>query len=137
MKKYFLLCLVIAACWACSSTVSYKKAEDAQDAGREFIRASLDGDIDKARFYMVKDSFNLDMLDNKWKRNYYDKLGSDERRQYREAQIRPVKIEQVNDSVVNYAYTNSYMQKDTTVINVVRVNGEWLVDFKHLHRWHQ
>ena len=29
---------------------TFKKAEDAQDAGREFIRASLDGDYEKANF---------------------------------------------------------------------------------------
>jgi hypothetical protein len=35
---------------------NYSKAEDAQDAGREFIRASLDGNYDKAKFYLLKDS---------------------------------------------------------------------------------
>ena len=133
--RYLLLPVVAILCFACNQETGYTKAENAQDAGREFIRASLDGDVQKAKFYLLKDSANLYMLHNTWKKNYYDKLNSDERRQYREAQIRPVKIEPVNDSVVNYVYTNSYKHDDTTVINVVRVEGEWLVDLKQLHRW--
>lgn len=137
--KYLLLPFIAFACWSCQSK-AYTKAEDAQDAGRQFIRASLDGDIDKARFYLLKDSTNLYLLNTTWKQNSYDKLSNDERQQYRSAQIRPVKIENTSDSIVNYVYTNSYKQKDTTVITIVRVPGtdssyEWLVDLKHIHRW--
>lgn len=112
---------------------SYKKAEDAQDAGRQFIRASLDGDYDKALFYMLKDSTNLDIM-NGW-RSKYEKLSSDEKKEYRNADIRPVRIDQQPDSSVNYTFTNSYKQKDTTVLNIVKVNGEWLVDFKMIHKF--
>lgn len=135
--KYLLLPLLAITCWACNTNTAYKKAEDAQDAGRQFIRASLDGDVQKARFYLLKDSTNLYMLDHSWKQNTYDKLSTEERREYRDAQIRPVKIENENDSVVKYVFTNSYKQKDTTVINIVRINGEWLVDLKRIHRWNQ
>ncbi len=133
--KYLLLPLLTVSCWACNQKPSYQKAADAQDAGREFIRASLDGDIEKARFYLLKDSTNLYMLDTTWKENTYDKLSTEERHEYRNAQIRPVKIENENDSVVNYVFTNSYKQKDTTVINIVKVRDEWLIDLKHIHRW--
>ena len=119
-------------CWSCNQQDSYTKATDAQDAGREFIRASLDGDLKKAKFYLLKDSANLDLLDT-WKRKHYDQLSSEDRRQYRDAQIRPVSIDPVNDSLVNYVYTNSFKQKDTTVLAVVKVNDEWLVDFKQVH----
>lgn len=132
MMKYLLLPVLALICWSCNQQDSYTKAEDAQDAGREFIRASLDGDLKKAKFYLLKDSANLDLLDT-WKRKHYDQLSSDDRRQYRDAQIRPVTIEPVNDSLVNYVYTNSFKERDTTVLSVVKVNGEWLVDFKQVH----
>jgi hypothetical protein len=35
-----------------------KKATSAQEAGTEFIRASLDGDYRKAEFYLLKDDAN-------------------------------------------------------------------------------
>ena len=132
MMKYLLLPVLALICWSCNQQDSYTKATDAQDAGREFIRASLDGDLKKAKFYLLKDSANLDLLDT-WKRKHYDQLSSEDRRQYRDAQIRPVTIEPVNDSLVNYVYTNSFKEKDTTVLAVVKVNDEWLVDFKQVH----
>ncbi len=55
MKKLFIALLVLTVA-ACTGRKSYKKAEDAQDAAREFIRASLDGDYDKAEFYLFSDS---------------------------------------------------------------------------------
>lgn len=123
----FLSVIILAAC---NDAGGYKKAEDAQDAGREFIRASLNGDMDKARFYLLKDSTNLYVFES-WK-NGYNKLSGDEKRSYRESEIRPLKIEKVSDSIVNYSYSNSFKQKKAT-IKVVRVNGEWLVDLKDIH----
>lgn len=135
MMKYLLLPVLAFIGFGCNNQQdSYTKATDAQDAGREFIRASLDGDLKKAKFYMLKDSANLDLLET-WKKKHYDKRSSEERRLYREAQIRPVSIEPVNDSLVNYIYTNSFKEKDTTVLSVVKVNDEWLVDFKQVHTW--
>jgi len=116
---------------ACSDDSSYKKATDAQDAGREFIRASLDGDLKKASFYLLRDSVN-EYLYKKWS-DQYRQLSPEEKKQYRDAQIRPIRIENQNDSTVNYTFTNSYKQKDTTVIKVVRINGEWFVDIKDIH----
>ncbi|HYC27885.1 MAG TPA: hypothetical protein VEB42_03700, partial [Chitinophagaceae bacterium] len=105
------------------------KAEDAQDAGREFIRASLDGNYDKAKFYMLKDEDNLMLLD-RWE-EMYRKLAQDTVRAFKDADIRPIKIESVNDSTTQYTYSNSFT-KDTTALKIVRVNGEWLVDLKTL-----
>ena len=116
---------------ACTNSGNYIKAEDAQDAGREFIRASLDGDLNKAKFYLLKDSANLYLLE-KWKTDLYDKFNSEERRSYREASILPVRISNENDSTVLYVFTNSY-KKDTTSIKVIRKNNEWLVDLKDIH----
>jgi hypothetical protein len=129
--RIILVLLVVISLAACSGETSYEKATDAQDAGREFIRASLDGNLKKASFYLLRDSVN-DYVFKKWA-DQYTKLSPDEKKQYRDAQIRPIRIENENDSTVNYTFTNSYKQKDTTVIKVVRVNGEWLVDIKDIH----
>lgn len=105
-----------------------KKAEDAQTAGREFIRASLDGDFQTARFFLLKDDDNLYVLDRMQTR--YNQLTAEEKRQYREAHIRPVSIVPVNDSLTKYTYFHTSNSKDTITLSIVRKNGEWLVDAK-------
>lgn len=133
--KYLFLPILVVAFAACNNNTAYQKAENGADAGREFIRASLDGDIKKARFYLLKDSTNLFMLNTTWKEHTYDQLTNEERREYRGAQIRPIKIVEESDSAIKYVFTNSYKVKDTTVIHIVRVAGEWLVDLKRIHNW--
>lgn len=128
LNALFITCLF----GSCTNDAAFKKAEDAQDAGREFIRASLDGNMAKAEFYLLKDSTNQ-MIFDKWKNDFYNKLGTEERMRFKDANILPVNIETVNDSTVNYTYTNTYKNKDTTTVRIVKINGEWLVDFKDIH----
>ena len=127
--KRLSACFVLFLFWACNAGKSFDKAEDAQDAGRQFIRASLDGDYEKARFYLLNDSVNL-LLISKWQRDF-DQLDRNTRQQYREASILPISIRAINDSVTSYTYSNSF-RKDTTTVHIVRVNGEWLVDLKEI-----
>jgi hypothetical protein len=108
---------------------SFKKAEDAQDAGREFIRAALDGNYEKASFYLYADSTNQ-MLLNKWKKDW-DAMDHEEQKKYQGADILPINIQAVNDTVTTYTYANSF-KKDTTTIRVVKINGNWLVDLKEI-----
>ncbi len=128
MKKILLAILIITvAIVACNNETSFKKAEDAQDAAREFIRASLDGNYDKARFYLYPDSTN-NFLIERWKKNY-DDLSGDEKEKYKSSEIVVLNIHPDNDSVTSYQYYNSY-KKDTTRIKILRIKGEWLVDLK-------
>jgi hypothetical protein len=129
IRKTIVYTLPLLFLVACSGSQSYKKAEDAQDAGREFIRASLDGDYDKARFYLYADSTNQMLLD-KWKKDY-DRMDHEERKKYMDADIRVIDLKTVNDSVTTYTYANTY-KKDTTTIRVIRVKGDWLVDLKEI-----
>lgn len=127
IKKFILPAMLLLA--ACGDSHSFKKAEDAQDAGREFIRAALDGNYDKANFYMFADSTNRMLLD-KWKKDY-DGMAPEEKQKYEGADILPIDIHNVNDSVVSYTYANSY-KKDTTTFRIVRIKGDWLVDLKEI-----
>lgn len=117
---------------ACSNEASFKPAEDAQDAGREFIRASLDGNMNKAEFYLLQDSVNR-MIFDKWKADVYNKLSAEERNKFQNANILPLNIENINDSTVNYTYSNTYKNKDTTTVRIVKRNGSWLVDLADIH----
>jgi hypothetical protein len=114
---------------SCSHERTFRKAEDAQDAGREFIRASLDGDYEKAQFYLLRDSTNQ-LLMEKWEKGF-EKLDAETKKQYKEADILPINIAAESDSVTSYTFSNSF-KKDTTTIRIVRQEGEWLVDLKEI-----
>jgi hypothetical protein len=129
LLKTILFFLLIVLIGSCNAGKTFSKAEDAQDAGRQFIRASLDGDYEKARFYLLSDSINL-LLITKWQQGF-DKMDRDTRQQYRDASILPINIRTVNDSVTIYSFSNSF-RKDTTTVRIVRVQGEWLVDLKEI-----
>ncbi len=135
MKKIgvFFLMIVLGSC---AGNESYTKAADAQEAAREFVRASLDGNYDKASFYLYKDSARVnEMLLNKW-RNDYNHWTQEDKVGHKEASIRVITTEQLNDSSLNYVFSNSY-KKDTTTIKVVKANGKWLVDLQEILKGRQ
>ncbi len=127
--KYTILILTLALA-ACGGNNRYPKAEDAQDAGREFIRATLDGEHEKARFYLLKDTTNLILL--KQQIANYDQQSSKDKNEFRQSSIRPVEILTVNDSVTLFKYYNTFHSNDTTTLRILRVQGEWLVDLKSI-----
>ena len=123
------LCTLLAACHI---ETPPQKADGPEEAGREFIRASLNGNYDRAMFYLYKDSVKAnEMILNKWKSDY-DKLSNADKVNFKEASIVVKSIDKVNDSLSHFIYSNSYKNIQQT-INVVRSNGEWLVDLKEIH----
>jgi hypothetical protein len=128
MKNLIASFCMLATLSCNSGSSGYKKAEDALDAGTQFIRASLDGDYDKAAFYLLKDSTNQ-MLFEKQQANY-KQLSSKEKDQYKTATIRPVAITPDNDSTVQYKYYHTSNPADTTTLRIVRHRETWLVDLK-------
>jgi len=128
IMKYLTIAIFTIGFAGCASETGYHKAEDAQDAGREFIRASLDGNYEKAKFYLLKDADNLMLLDKQ--QVNYQHMTNEDKRSFGDANIQPVTIVPVNDSVTNYTYYNSYHPKDTTTIRIVKTKNEWLVDLK-------
>jgi Domain of unknown function (DUF4878) len=131
MKKIFLLFIILSAL-ACNTEAGFKKAGDAQEAAREFIRASLDGNYDKASFYLYKDAAGVnEMLLNKWKTDY-SKWSQEDKVGHKESNIIVITTENTNDSSLNYVFSNSY-KKDTTTIRVVKANGDWVIDLKDIH----
>jgi hypothetical protein len=127
MLKRLLYPAAMALLLSCNNHATYQKAEDAEEAGTEFIRASLNGDYEKAKFFLLKTEENMMLLD-RWK-SIYSKYPNDTVRAFKDAAIRPIKIEALNDSTSLYTYSNSFT-KDTTALKIVRVSGEWLVDLK-------
>jgi hypothetical protein len=131
MKKLIASFCMLAAL-SCNSGAAggYKKAEDAQEAGTQFIRASLDGDYDKAAFYLLKDTTNL-LLFEKQQANY-KQMSSKEKSKNKAATIRPVAITPENDSTTLYKYYHTSNPTDTTTLRIVHQQDAWLVDLKSI-----
>lgn len=135
MKKltifgFLLLQLLIA----CNNNDADKNAETPTsendvDAARNFIRASLNGKMDEAKSMLLKDSASQQYFDS-YEQFYKTRMDPEDKRGYRESSINIRSVRQVNDSVSVINYSNSFKKKDDS-LKVVRVNGEWLVDFKY------
>ena len=107
---------------------AYTTAENALDAGREFVDGCLKGKFEKSKFFMVPTPQN-DAALNEMQRAYRDKPTED-RNQYREASINIGGVEQLNDTTVIIQYSNSY-DKVARKLKVVKRNNSWLVDFAY------
>jgi hypothetical protein len=123
--RWLLFVCISMLFFSCSS---YPKAEDPLDAAREFIDACLNGDFDKASFYMLQDDENKAFLD-KVKVNYRSKNAS-ERKEYKEANIIILEEDTVNDSTEIINYKNSY-DNIALKARVLNRNGIWQVDLKY------
>ena len=126
--KHLLLSLLVLVMSCSQQTNTYPVAENALDAGREFIDACLKGDFTKARWYMVDDSTNQGHLERaETKFRTYDKEG---RQQLRTASINISEVSDVDTTTAIIYYSNSFDQQPLKV-KVVKVKEKWLVDFKY------
>lgn len=133
MKRFILiaaplLILVIVAC----NNADNSKSENDIDAARNFIRASLDGDFDKAEKFILNDTINM----QDWHsvvRSLKKNLSLEDKKKYREASIRIHETRPVNDSTSIVVYSNSFKNKQDS-LKVVRVENQWVVDFKYIFK---
>jgi hypothetical protein len=124
----FLL-FILSSCANNDTQPDIGASENDIDAARNFIQSSLKGEYTRARTYMLKDSANQQFFDA-YERNF-TRLTGEERRDYREATINIHEVNPVNDSTTVIIFSNSY-KKDKDTLKVVKVNSQWLVDFKYL-----
>ncbi len=125
--KYLLFIFTLVLI-SCQSNKNYPAAENAFDAGREFIDAYLKGDFKKANFYMLQDAENNAIL-RKVEITYKNKP-AEIRNQYQTASININSIEDVapTETIINYA--NSY-DNVAHKVKVILKDGKWQVDLKY------
>ncbi len=124
----YLLILALSVITSCNLHHQYTKAENALDAGREFINALLQGDFDKASFYMLQDDENNKLLRQFGQK--YRKQSAENKRQYQQAVINIFEVDEVTGKETIINYSNSY-DKIGHKVKIVNVNGYWMVDFKY------
>jgi hypothetical protein len=127
MQKLLIISLLFFV--SCNSNhITYSKAENAFDAGREFIDGTLKGDFKKADFFLLKDSVNQQFLNIQEKEfRLKDKEG---RQQLRNASIIIQQVEDIDSTVSIIHFHNSYDKLDQT-LKIIKQNSNWLVDYKY------
>jgi hypothetical protein len=125
-----LLVLFITCSFLSCSTKNEARPQTALDTGREFIRASLDGNFKTAESLLLKDTQNIQLFERY--KSFYSHLPGDQKQKYKEAEYTINKYTDVNDSVSTITYSNSYMNKPMD-IKIIRADNTWKVDFKYTY----
>lgn len=126
MKSCLFALLLSLLLPGCSS--QYPKAEDPLDAGREFIDATLKGDFEKARAYMLSDEANEKAFGRMV--NGYRQKSNEQKTEYHNASINILEEDTVSDSVHIISYKNSF-DNIARKLKVTDTKDGWLVDLAY------
>ena len=125
MLKYFEICFLLFLL-SCSQQ-KVKPAETPLDAAREYKTACLNGEFDKANFYLTnnsKQSFYFQKLQDD-----YNKLLSNQKKEIRESSLIIYSVKEKFNNTTQIILADSYTKiKDT--IDVVKQNKMWLIQLK-------
>ncbi|HEY8690903.1 MAG TPA: hypothetical protein VIM07_16820 [Chitinophagaceae bacterium] len=130
MNKIILVAFISLFFIACNQSAKTVKNSDPLEAGREFINASLTGDYDYAKKYLLEDSMNVMYFDRATE--FYKNMNENEKKGYKNADIiiSPKGIENISDSISIINYSNTFKNKPSK-LKLIKKNNEWLVDFKY------
>lgn len=124
MKK--LVCIVSVLLVSCGGEKKeYRKAEDALDAGREYIQSCMEGDFAKAAFYSIPDQANEAHL--KKTETMYREKDKEGRQQLRTASLIINEVKELSDSITMIYYSYSF-NKTNDSVKIIKRNGDWLVN---------
>lgn len=129
--KYIFTALIAATLFmsSCGSSGDFPPADNALVAAQLFLNACMKGDFKQAEFYIQPDSTNKAQLKSLEKAYY--KNTSEERVEYRSANIIVENDENVTRKIEIITYKNSY-DKITRKLKAVQTDGKgWKVDLKY------
>ena len=127
MKRFYIFFFFAAIISSCHNR-SEIRLDDPMESGREFIDASLKGDYDMARKYILQDSLNINYLERL--KEWYKTRPEAEKEKYKNANIIINPTENINDSELIINYSNTF-KNIPSKIKMIRRNKEWRVDFKY------
>ena len=123
MKAFiWLFALLVIACTTKQS--NYPNADDALDAGREYINACLQGDFSKATFYTVSNEKSSEII-KKMEKIYREK-DKEGRQQLRTASINIIEIKELTDSSTILYFSNSFDKTPDSIV-ISKQNKSWFV----------
>ena len=126
LSRCFFCLLITGWVFSCNEPEGFKMPEDPLDAGREFVRAVLDGNYEKANLYLLNDPEDVELFGRY--QAYMKKQPQKEKLQLKSASIIINKVEKQNDSISIISFSNSYTMKPMD-LKVVRNEKTWKVDF--------
>ncbi len=113
---------------SCDQPQGFIEPEDPLDAGREFVRATLDGNFERAALYVNDDIEDKDLFIR------YEKFMKRQPReiklQFKSASIIINNVENESDSVTIMNYSNSYSNKPTD-LKILKHDNKWRVDLSY------
>jgi hypothetical protein len=126
-KYVAVLALIAGLAWGCNAP--YHKPDDATEAGRDFINATLKADYGIADAYILRDALN----ENLYKRykESYNTLPDSVKARYKTAATTIYDVHKVDDSTTIITFANSYYKNRRNNLRLVRNKGEWWVDFAY------
>ena len=94
--------IIVLASFACKNPSGFNKPDDSLDAGREFIRAVLDGDYTKGELYILPNDEDVRLYKNYT--SFMKKRSGKDLIDLKQSNIIINKVEQISDSVtiINY-----------------------------------
>lgn len=113
---------------SCKQPEGFLEPEDPLDAGREFVRAVLDGDFEKASLYVCDNEEDKEIFDRY--EVYMKKQPRSERLNLKSASIIINKVEKLSDSVTIINFSNSHTMKPTD-LKILKQDKAWKVDFSY------
>ena len=125
--RYLLFLMVLGILYSCDSKTESVEM-NALETGRQFIRASLDGNFKIAEPLILTDAENQQQFQRF--ETFYSNMPVDDKNKYKASSYEINKFLEVNDSTTIINYSNSYMKKPME-IKLIRVNKAWMVDFKY------
>ena len=128
MYKIIFVAFISLFFIACNQSAKTIKNTDALEAGREFINASLTGDYDYAKKYLLADSTNLMYFDRFVE--FDEKKPASDKEGYKNANIIINSTENISDSVTIINYSNTY-KKEPAKLKLIKKSNAWWVDFKY------
>ncbi len=129
MLNIILFCFIMPLFFvSCTQSENAIKRADPIEAGREFIDASLKGNYEYAKKYLLADSINMEYFNELV--NFNNKLSPHDKDAYKSANIIIDSIQNISDTLTIINYSNTF-KNTPEKIKLVRVNKEWMVDFKY------
>jgi hypothetical protein len=127
-KSYTSWIIALLIMWGCTQPEGFIPPEDPLDAGREFIRALLDGDYEKGSLYVLNDPEDQEIF--KRYERYMKKQPRKELLNLKSASIIINKMENSGDSICIINFSNSHSMKPMD-LKIVKYEGDWKVDLSY------
>jgi len=126
-KNTILALLAFIFIVSCGQDPNIEKAETALDGGRYFLESLHQGDIKKAKFYIL-DNVNNSLVFDSLSKAYFS-LDKEGRQQLRQASIQINEVQEINksESIIHYQLSSDSQKK---YLKVIATPDGWRVDLK-------